>query len=86
MQGGKAFLVGAGPGDPELLTVRAVKVLRAADVVLHDSLVNPEILALVPHGAKLIDVGSAAAGRARRKRKSIVNLLSTRSWDCRWFG
>jgi uroporphyrin-III C-methyltransferase len=57
MHAGKAFLVGAGPGDPELLTVKAVKVLRAADVVLHDSLVNPEILALVPHDAKLIDVG-----------------------------
>src|SRR6185312_861361 len=57
MQAGKAFLVGAGPGDPELLTVKAVKVLRSADVVLHDSLVSPEILALVPHDAKLIDVG-----------------------------
>ena len=57
MQAGKAFLVGAGPGDPELLTVKAVKVLRSADVVLHDSLVSPEFLALVPHDAKLIDVG-----------------------------
>mmetsp|Transcript_96743 Transcript_96743/g.190021 ORF Transcript_96743/g.190021 Transcript_96743/m.190021 type:complete len:293 (+) Transcript_96743:84-962(+) len=50
-------LVGAGPGDPELLTVRAVRRLEAADVVLHDNLISEDVLALVPRRAELINVG-----------------------------
>jgi len=74
MQAGKAYLVGAGPGDPELLTVKAVKVLRAADVVLHDSLVSSEILALVPLGAKRIDVGKRCGVRST-SQEQINRLL-----------
>jgi uroporphyrin-III C-methyltransferase len=54
---GKVFLIGAGPGDPELLTLKAARILESADVVLHDSLVSGEILALIPANARRIDVG-----------------------------
>jgi uroporphyrin-III C-methyltransferase len=54
---GKVFLIGAGPGDPELLTLKAARILESADVVLHDSLVSAEILALIPATAQRIDVG-----------------------------
>jgi uroporphyrin-III C-methyltransferase len=54
---GKVFLVGAGPGDPELLTAKATRLLQSADVVLHDSLVSAEVLALISPAAERIDVG-----------------------------
>ena len=53
---GAVWLVGAGPGDPDLLTIRALKVLRTADVVVHDGLVSDEILALAPETARRISV------------------------------
>jgi uroporphyrin-III C-methyltransferase len=53
---GSVWLVGAGPGDPELLTVKALKVLGRADVVVHDGLVSDEILSMAPTTARLIDV------------------------------
>src|ERR1700742_460911 len=54
--GGAVWLVGAGPGDPELLTVKALKILQIADVVVHDGLVSDEILALAPAAARRISV------------------------------
>ncbi len=53
---GRVWLVGAGPGDPELLTLKAARLIAAADVIVHDGLVSEEILALAPPGARLIDV------------------------------
>lgn len=54
---GKVFLIGAGPGDPDLLTRKAARLLQSADIVLHDSLISPEILALIPATVQRIDVG-----------------------------
>jgi uroporphyrin-III C-methyltransferase len=59
---GTVWLVGAGPGDPGLLTLHAARALAEADVVLHDALVSPEILALAPQ-ARMEPVGKRAGGR-----------------------
>ena len=53
---GQVWLVGAGPGDPELLTIKALKALQAAEVVVHDGLVSDEILDLGPPAARRISV------------------------------
>jgi uroporphyrin-III C-methyltransferase / precorrin-2 dehydrogenase / sirohydrochlorin ferrochelatase len=54
---GMVYLVGAGPGDPELLTLKALRILGQADVVLHDDLLTPEILELIPSTARIECVG-----------------------------
>lgn len=61
---GKVFLVGAGPGDAGLLTLRAASVLGRADVVLHDALVGPGVMALVPDAAERVDVGKRSRDHA----------------------
>jgi uroporphyrin-III C-methyltransferase len=70
---GKVFLVGAGPGDPELLTVRAARLLQEADIVLHDALVSAEILALIG-GARVIDIGKRC-GTKLLTQEEINSLL-----------
>jgi uroporphyrin-III C-methyltransferase len=69
---GKVYLVGAGPGDPELLTLKALRVLREADVILHDDLVSPEIMRLVPPEVQVSSVGK----RCGRKSVSQAGINS----------
>ena len=71
---GRASLVGAGPGDPALLTLRAMQVLATADIVLHDRLVGPDILALAPPHARRVDVGKRC-GRHAMTQDAINRLL-----------
>jgi uroporphyrin-III C-methyltransferase len=59
----RLFLIGAGPGDPDLLTRKAARLLQSAQIVLHDSLVSSQILALIPAAAQRIDVGKRAGFR-----------------------
>lgn len=61
MKAGSVILVGAGPGDPGLLTRKGLEVLRQAEVVVYDRLVGPEILSLIPEAAEKIDVGKQAS-------------------------
>ncbi len=58
---GKVYLVGAGPGDPGLITVKGLEILRTADVVMYDALSNPALLKECRTGAELIDAGKRAA-------------------------
>ncbi len=71
---GKVFLVGAGPGDPELLTLRAARLLGQANIVLHDALVTTEILAMISPAAKIIDIGKRC-GRKLLTQAEINSLL-----------
>jgi uroporphyrinogen III methyltransferase/synthase len=71
------YLVGAGPGDPGLLTRRGEELLRRADVVVYDRLASPSLLAFAPSAAELVDVGKAP-GRAAMSQAEINKLLVTR--------
>jgi uroporphyrin-III C-methyltransferase len=71
---GKVYLVGAGPGDPELLTLKALRVLRTADAVLHDDLVAPEILKLIPFTAQVHNVGKRC-GKKKILQEEINYLM-----------
>lgn len=70
----RVFLAGAGPGDPDLLTVKVLRLLQTAEVVLHDSLVSPQILALAGPSARLVDVGKRC-GRHSATQSEICALL-----------
>ena len=71
---GKVYLIGAGPGDPELLTVKAARLLASANIVFHDSLVSCEVLQLIAGDAEVIDVGKRC-GRKLLTQDEINSLL-----------
>jgi len=70
----KVFLVGAGPGDPELLTLKALKVIEKAEIILYDRLINKEILKFAPKTAKIISVGKEY-GKQQQIQEKIYNLF-----------
>jgi uroporphyrin-III C-methyltransferase len=74
MDAGKVYLVGAGPGDPGLMTVRGLQLLRGAEVVVYDQLVNPALLDQAASGAKKIFVGKRA-GRHSIAQSEINEVL-----------
>jgi uroporphyrin-III C-methyltransferase len=78
---GHVSLIGAGPGDPELLTVRAVKRLAEADVVLYDALVDRRVLDLA-HKARCVDVGKRCGKRqvAQAATERLLVRLARRGW------
>ena len=71
---GSVWLVGAGPGDPDLLTRKAERLIGAASVIFHDALVGPGVLALVPRDARLVSVGKRS-GRHSKDQKAIDALI-----------
>lgn len=73
---GHVHLIGAGPGDPELLTLKALRLLHSAEVVVHDRLVSPEIMELVPEGTPRIDVGKLP--RFHKVPQEDINALLVR--------
>ena len=70
----KVYLVGAGPGDPELITLKALNILKQADVILYDRLINKEILKYAPKTAKIISVGKEY-GKQQDTQNKIYQLF-----------
>jgi uroporphyrin-III C-methyltransferase len=71
---GKVYIVGAGPGDPDLLTVKAWRVIQQADVVVYDRLVSPEVLELIHPRAERIYAGKHE-GEQHQTQERILELL-----------
>jgi uroporphyrin-III C-methyltransferase len=77
-QAGRVFLIGAGPGDPKLLTIRAAEALADSDVVVYDYLVNPEVLVYSRQGVELVYVGKRA-GEPSSTQAEINRILIDRA-------
>ncbi|MCX9011385.1 MAG: uroporphyrinogen-III C-methyltransferase [Candidatus Methanoperedens sp.] len=78
MAKGKVYLVGSGPGDPELLTIKAKRLIESAEVILYDQLPGDEILHMLPSSAERIDVGKYA-GNHKLSQWQINELLVKRA-------
>lgn len=76
MAGGKVYLVGAGPGAADLLTVRAVNVLARAEIVFHDALINEETLSHCAAGCVLVPVGTRGGFHVPNRQQRIHELLA----------
>lgn len=77
---GKVYLVGAGPGDPELLTVKASALLRGADLVLHDDLVPAEIVSLAASHATVINVGKRCGAKSVTQEEINALMIAAARW------
>ncbi len=75
MSNGRVILVGAGPGDPELITLKGLRALQHSDVVLYDRLAHPDLLAHAPPHAERINVGKAPGKGGTPKQQQINALL-----------
>ncbi|MBD3275282.1 MAG: uroporphyrinogen-III C-methyltransferase [Candidatus Marinimicrobia bacterium] len=77
MKNGKVYLIGAGPGDPEYLTVKAFRLIKSADVVLYDTLTSEAIRNLAENAREILDVGKRPPGGGKRHRsqESINRLM-----------
>lgn len=76
MGNGKVYLVGAGPGAPDLLTVRAVNVLGRANIVFHDALINKDVLAYCPADCVYVPVGTRCGLSNPRRQDTIYRMLT----------
>lgn len=88
-QRGEAWLVGAGPGDPELLTLRALQIMQKADVIVHDRLVSDDILALARRDADRISVGKTPGCSANSQEEInalLIDLVKSGKRVCRLKG
>jgi len=73
---GRVTLVGAGPGDPDLITLKAVKALQSADVILHDARISPAVLELARREARRIDVGKRAGAASPRQSEITAEMIA----------
>jgi uroporphyrinogen III methyltransferase/synthase len=76
---GRVVLVGAGPGDPDLLTVRAAREIAGAEVLMYDALIDPALLELAPEGCERIDVGKRGDGTRGFPQDRIAGLMIERA-------
>ena len=85
---GKVYLVGAGPGDPKLITLRAVELLKEADVVLYDRLVSKKIISMIPKRTKVIYVGRAVGDDTKHQDGTnelmVKNLLQVEAMQVKF--
>ncbi|GAC1390908.1 MAG: hypothetical protein NVS4B11_32540 [Ktedonobacteraceae bacterium] len=81
-QRGMVYLVGAGPGDPELVTLKGLHCLRMADVVLYDRLVSPALLAEARPGAELVFVGKEANCHTMTQAEINTRLIAYAQQNC----